>query len=130
MKELSPAVQYLIVDDDIRNVFALSSRLESYGIQVIYADTGISAILTLMENPHIDLVLMDVMMPEMDGYEAIRQIRENPRFKKLPIITVTAKAMPGDREMSLEAGASDYITKPVQSEQLFALLNIWLNSKA
>jgi two-component system chemotaxis sensor kinase CheA len=120
----------LIVDDDIRNVFALSSRLEVYGIKVLYADNGKGGIELLKQNPEIDLILMDVMMPVMDGYAATRQIRAIPQFSKLPIIFVTANAMKEDRDKSLEAGASDYIVKPVVIEQLLALLKIWLGRKS
>jgi len=125
-----PGKTVLIVDDDIRNVFALSSRLETHGIHVLYAENGMMCMSMLGEHPEIDLVLMDVMMPEMDGYEAIRRIRANDRFEKLPIITVTAKAMAEDREKSIEAGASDYITKPVDADKLLTLLRIWLQAKA
>ncbi|HZG55677.1 ATP-binding protein [Paenibacillus sp.] len=119
----------LVVDDDIRNVIAISARLESYGIQVLFAEDGSVAIQTLQNHPDIDLVLMDVMMPVMDGYEAIRSIRSMPQYAALPIITVTAKAMKRDREASIEAGASDYLVKPVDSDKLLALLRVWLSAK-
>ncbi|HZG86112.1 ATP-binding protein [Paenibacillus sp.] len=125
-----PGRTILIVDDDIRNVFALSSRLESCGVQTLHAENGKAAIEVLEAHEEIDLVLMDVMMPEMDGYEAIRRIRANPVYAELPIITVTAKAMKEDREMSLSAGASDYITKPIDMDRLMTLLAVWLHGKA
>jgi CheY-like chemotaxis protein/signal transduction histidine kinase/HAMP domain-containing protein len=117
----------LIVDDDIRNIFALTSVLEQHDMEVLYAENGKDGIRKLDETPGVDVVLMDVMMPEMDGYEAMRQVRETPRFKDLPIIALTAKAMKGDREKCIEAGASDYITKPVDTEQLVSLLRVWLS---
>jgi HAMP domain-containing protein/CheY-like chemotaxis protein len=116
----------LIVDDDVRNVFALASVLESYGMEVVYCENGREALEKLEEHPDIDLVLMDLMMPELDGYETIRALRERDRFKRLPVIALTAKAMKGDREKSIEAGASDYITKPVDRDQLLSLLRVWL----
>ncbi|MBE9008382.1 HAMP domain-containing protein [Fortiea sp. LEGE XX443] len=116
----------LIIDDDVRNIFALTSMLERYQMQVIYAENGRDGI-TMLENIRdIDVVLMDVMMPEMDGYETTQLIRQNDRFKALPIIALTAKAMQGDREKCIESGASDYITKPVDIEQLLSLLRVWL----
>ncbi|HVQ57178.1 MAG TPA: response regulator, partial [Pyrinomonadaceae bacterium] len=117
----------LIVDDDIRNIFALTSVLERQKMQVVYAENGKDGIEMLKKTPAIDGVLMDIMMPEMDGYEAMRAIREISKFKSVPIIAVTAKAMTGDRQKCLEAGASDYITKPVETEQLMSLLRIWLD---
>ena len=116
----------LVVDDDVRNIFAIASALESHQMQVVYAENGQAGIDMLKSNPDIEVVLMDVMMPEMDGFEAIRRIREMDQFKKLPIISVTAKAMKGDREKCLEVGASDYITKPVNMDQLRSLLRVWL----
>ncbi|QFS43795.1 HAMP domain-containing protein [Nostoc sphaeroides] len=116
----------LIVDDDMRNIFALTSMLERYQIQVLYAENGREGITLLESTPDVDVVLMDVMMPEMDGYETTRIIRQNEQFKSLPIIALTAKAMQGDREKCIEAGASDYITKPVDTEQLLSLLRVWL----
>ena len=117
----------LIVDDDIRNIFALTSVLEQHDMEVVYAENGKDGIEMLQETPDIDVVLMDVMMPEMDGYEAMRRIRELPQVQvTLPIIALTAKAMKGDREKCIEAGASDYITKPVDTEQLLSLLRVWL----
>jgi HAMP domain-containing protein/CheY-like chemotaxis protein/signal transduction histidine kinase len=116
----------LIVDDDVRNIFSLTSLLESYGMNVAFAENGRDALAQLEAQPDVDLVLMDVMMPEMDGYETTRAIRELPQFRGLPVIAVTAKAMKGDREKTLEAGASDYITKPVDTEQLMSLMRVWL----
>ncbi|MEH2323838.1 MAG: response regulator [Nostoc sp.] len=116
----------LIVDDDLRNIFALTSFLESYQMQVLFAENGRDGIERLQTNPEINLVLMDIMMPEMDGYETTRTIRQQQQFRSLPIIALTAKAMPGDREKCIEAGASDYITKPVDTEQLLSLLRVWL----
>jgi HAMP domain-containing protein/CheY-like chemotaxis protein/signal transduction histidine kinase len=118
----------MIVDDDVRNIFSLTSVLESYGMQVVFAENGREALETLKANPDVDLVLMDVMMPEMDGYETTQAIRGMDDFRALPIIAVTAKAMKGDREKTLAAGASDYITKPVDTEQLLSLLRVWLYS--
>jgi signal transduction histidine kinase/CheY-like chemotaxis protein/HAMP domain-containing protein len=117
----------LIVDDDIRNVFALASALESRGMKVAFAENGREGIERLREQPDTDLVLLDVMMPEMDGYETARAIRAMPRFDALPIIQLTAKAMKGDRDKSISAGASDYVTKPVDVEQLLSLMRVWLH---
>ena len=116
----------LIVDDDVRNIFSLTSVLEQQGMNVVFAENGRDAIRALQETPGIDLVLMDVMMPEMDGYETTRAIREMPEFAQLPVISLTAKAMKGDREKCIEAGASDYITKPVDVDQLLSLMRVWL----
>jgi CheY-like chemotaxis protein len=116
----------LVVDDDVRNIFALTTFLERSEMQVLYAESGRDGIARLQENPEIDAVLMDVMMPEMDGYQTMRAIRANPKFRHLPIIAVTAKAMKGDREKCIEAGASDYIAKPVDMDQLLSLLRVWL----
>jgi CheY-like chemotaxis protein len=117
----------LLVDDDARNIFALSSILERRGMKVLTATTGREAIETLENADAVSIVLMDIMMPEMDGYQTTAQIRQNARFKKLPIITLTAKAMKGDREKCLEAGASDYLAKPVNTEQLLSALRMWLH---
>jgi CheY-like chemotaxis protein/HAMP domain-containing protein/signal transduction histidine kinase len=116
----------LIVDDDVRNIFSLTSMLESYGMNVVFAENGREALEVLEANPDVELVLMDVMMPEMDGYQTTRAIREMEEFRSLPIIAVTAKAMKGDREKTIEAGASDYITKPVDTEQLLSLMRVWM----
>jgi len=116
----------LIVDDDSRNVYALTAILEHHKIQVLYAENGPEGIELLKRSPGIDLVLMDIMMPGMDVYETIRAIRQIERFKTLPIIALTAKAMKGDREKCIQASASDYIAKPVNTEQLLSLLRVWL----
>ncbi|HEU4700593.1 MAG TPA: response regulator, partial [Gemmatimonadales bacterium] len=116
----------LVVDDDVRNIFALTTFLERSQMQVVYAERGRDGIALLQQEPDIDAVLMDVMMPEMDGYETMREIRKLPQFQRLPIIAVTAKAMKGDREKCIEAGASDYIAKPVDMDQLLSLLRVWL----
>jgi CheY-like chemotaxis protein len=118
----------LIVDDDIRNVFALTSALEMRGMKVVYAENGREGVTKLRESPQVDLVLLDVMMPEMDGYETARAIRGMPRFEALPIISLTAKAMKGDRDKCIAAGASDYITKPVDVDQLLSLMRVWLHA--
>jgi HAMP domain-containing protein/CheY-like chemotaxis protein/GAF domain-containing protein len=116
----------LIVDDDMRNIFALTSVLERYQVEILYAENGREGIMMLQNHPDIDLVLMDVMMPEMDGYETTRAIRQVSQFSSLPIVALTAKAMRGDREKCMEAGASDYITKPVETDQLLSVLRVWL----
>jgi CheY-like chemotaxis protein len=116
----------LIADDDVRNIFSLTKALENFGMNVLSAIDGKEAFKQLIENPSVDIVLMDMMMPEMDGYETIRRIRENRKYKNLSIIAVTAKAMTGDREKCINAGASDYITKPVDIDQLLSLLRVWL----
>jgi CheY-like chemotaxis protein/signal transduction histidine kinase/HAMP domain-containing protein len=116
----------LIVDDDVRNIFALTTFLERSDMQVLHAESGREGIARLQEHPDIEVVLMDVMMPEMDGFETMRTIRGLPKLRNLPIIAVTAKAMKGDREKCIEAGASDYIAKPVDMEQLLSLLRVWL----
>ncbi|SBT41864.1 ATP-binding protein [Micromonospora auratinigra] len=118
----------LVVDDDARNVFALTNILELHGLDVVYAENGRKGIETLMRHDDIDLVLMDVMMPEMDGYAATAAIRAMPRYAQLPIIAVTAKAMRGDREKSISSGASDYVTKPVDAEDLLTCIHRWLSS--
>jgi HAMP domain-containing protein/signal transduction histidine kinase/DNA-binding response OmpR family regulator len=116
----------LIVDDDARNIFALTSVLENHEVEVISATNGRQAIELIKNTPDLEMVLMDIMMPEMDGYETMREIRKNPAFRTLPILALTAKAMKGDREKCLEAGASDYISKPVNTDQLLSLMRVWL----
>jgi CheY-like chemotaxis protein len=116
----------LIVDDDVRNVFALTSALELHGLTVLYADNGTDGIRLLTQHPEVDIVLMDAMMPDLDGNETTRLIRALPQGKDLPVVFLTAKAMPGDRETSLAAGASDYITKPVDLDQLLSVIASWV----
>ena len=120
----------LIVDDDVRNIFALTSMLERWEIIVLRAENGRQALEILKDTPGIDLVLMDIMMPEMDGYETMRAIRSIDRFRDLPIIALTAKAMKDDRQKCIEAGASDYLAKPVGSEQFLSMLRVWLHRHA
>jgi CheY-like chemotaxis protein len=117
----------LLVDDDARNIFALSSVLERRGMNVLTATTGSEAIDLIAGTPELAIVLMDIMMPEMDGYQTIEKIRENPAYRRLPIVALTAKAMKGDREKCLEAGASDYLAKPVDTDQLLSALRMWLH---
>ncbi|HVW36087.1 MAG TPA: response regulator, partial [Pirellulales bacterium] len=117
----------LVVDDDIRNIFTMTSLLERHGMRIVTADTGLGALDRLADSPGIDVVLMDIMMPTMDGYDTIRAIRRSEEFAELPIIAITAKAMKGDREKCLEAGASDYIAKPVDVDYLLAMLQVWLH---
>jgi CheY-like chemotaxis protein len=116
------------VDDDVRNVFALTSVLEQHGLTVRYAENGLEAIDMLERADRIDLVVMDIMMPEMDGYTTMRAVRRMERFADLPIIALTAKAMQGDREKAIEAGASEYVTKPVVTGQLLDLIRLWLTA--
>jgi signal transduction histidine kinase/HAMP domain-containing protein/CheY-like chemotaxis protein len=118
----------LVIDDDIRNVFALTSTLEQRGMKVVFAENGREGIDRLLQHPNTDLILLDIMMPEMDGYETARAIRAMPRFEHLPIISLTAKAMKGDREKAIAAGASDYITKPVEVDQLISMVRVWLDA--
>ena len=119
--------QVLIVDDDMRNVYALANVLDDKGMAVLIAENGKDALEQLRANgDSIDLVLMDIMMPEMDGYEAIRLIREQPAFRRLPIIALTAKAMKGDRQKCIESGANDYLSKPIEIDKLLSLLRVWL----
>jgi CheY-like chemotaxis protein len=117
----------LVVDDDMRNIFALSSVLERRGMAVLTAGTGREAIAMLESTPEVAIVLMDIMMPEMDGYATMQVIRQNPSLRRLPIIALTAKAMKGDREKCLEAGASEYLAKPVNTDQLLSALRMWLH---
>src|SRR6185295_18586438 len=125
LPELAGA-RILIVDDDIRNIYSLTSVLESYDVEVLHAERGRDGILILEQTPGVDVALIDIMMPEMDGYETMRQIRDQPDLADLPLIAVTAKAMKGDRQKCLDAGASDYIAKPVDIELLLALLRVWI----
>ncbi len=116
----------LVVDDDVRNIFALTAVLERHKMAVLSAENGRAALEELVQNPDVNIVLMDIMMPEMDGFETMRQIRQMKQFESLPMIALTAKAMKGDREKCIEAGASDYISKPVDTDQLVSLLRVWL----
>jgi len=116
----------LIVDDDMRNVYSLSNALQLARLSISAAADGIEALEQLDEHRDIDIVLMDIMMPRMDGHEAIRRIREQPRLRDLPIIALTARTMPGDRQKCIDAGANDFIPKPVNIDQLLALLRTWL----
>jgi len=118
----------LVIDDDIRNVFALTSTLEQRGMKVVFAENGREGLERLHQHPNTDVVLLDIMMPEMDGYQTARAIRSMPRFEHLPIISLTAKAMKGDREKAIAAGASDYITKPVDVDQLLSMMRVWLDA--
>ncbi|HEV7382928.1 MAG TPA: response regulator, partial [Dyadobacter sp.] len=125
---LSVGEKILLADDDMRNIFALSVVLEEAGFTVVIASNGREAIEKLDEADDISLVLMDVMMPEMDGIEATKQIRKEPKWADLPIIAVTAKAMRGDREECMEAGANDYISKPVDVDKLLSLIKVWIHA--
>ena len=117
----------LVVDDDVRNIFALSSVLERRGMKVVTASTGNEAVTLLETTPDVAIVLMDIMMPDMDGYQTIHAIKQDPAFRRLPIVALTAKAMKGDREKCFEAVASDYLAKPVNIEQLLSVLRMWLH---
>ena len=117
----------LVVEDDVRNVFALTNALENEGMTVLFAENGREALDVLYRNPDVDLILMDIMMPGLDGYETTQAIRSRPQFVSLPIIALTAKAMKGDREKCLEFGASDYIAKPIDMEELLAVLRAQLS---
>jgi len=116
----------LIADDDVRNIFSLTKALEQLKMNVLTAVDGKDALRQLEDNGNVDIVLMDMMMPQMDGYESTAAIRKTEKWKNLPVIAVTAKAMTGDREKCINAGASDYITKPVDIDQLLSLLRVWL----
>jgi CheY-like chemotaxis protein len=118
----------LLVDDDVRNIFSLTSALEQKGIKVEVGRNGFEALERLDQNPDLDLVLMDIMMPGMDGLEATRRLRADPRFAKLPVIAITAKAMKDDQEQCMKAGASDYLAKPIDLDRLYSLLRVWLPS--
>ncbi|MGH9584416.1 MAG: response regulator, partial [Bryobacteraceae bacterium] len=129
MREADPLLagrKVLLVDDDLRNIFALTSILEQRDLTVLHAEDGYHGIEILQQNPDIDIVLMDVMMPGIDGYETTRKIRGMPQFDSLPVIALTAKAMKGDREKCLAAGASDYVAKPVDLDHLFSVMRVWL----
>jgi len=115
----------LVIDDDIRNIFALTSVLESHAVHVLHAENGRKGIETLLAHPEIDMVLLDIMMPELDGYETLALIRENPRYRSLPIIAITAKALKEDREKCIQAGAFDYLPKPVDPDKLLQLIRMW-----
>jgi CheY-like chemotaxis protein len=117
----------LLVDDDTRNVFALSQILKERGMEIIKAENGKNALELLETHSSIDLVLMDIMMPEMDGYEAMKRIRSQVKFKNLPVIALTAKAMKDDKQKCIDAGANDYITKPIDVERLLSLMRVWLS---
>lgn len=118
----------LIVDDDYRNIYALKTALERRGMNILIAKDGIECLDILQGEAEIDIVLMDIMMPNMDGYETMSRIRNDLQFKELPVIALTAKAMKNDRDKCLEAGASDYISKPLNLDQLFSVLRVWLVS--
>lgn len=126
-EDLLSGKKVLVVDDDMRNIFALTSALESVGMEVVFSENGKEAISCLSDSQEIDLILMDIMMPEMDGYEAMKTIRRMEEFDSIPIIALTAKAMKHDRQKCIDAGASDYISKPVNLEQLMSLLKVWLH---
>jgi CheY-like chemotaxis protein len=126
-RELLSGRRVLVVDDDPRNIFALTSLLERHGMDVITAENGMEALAMLRETAGVEAVLMDIMMPDMDGYETMRSIRTSSTYAQVPIIALTAKAMKGDREKCVEAGASDYIAKPADPAQLLWLLRVWLH---
>jgi CheY-like chemotaxis protein len=129
LNEVLKDKKIMVVDDDVRNIFSITKALEAYSVKVLSATDGKEALEQLEKNPEIDLILMDMMMPEMDGYEATAEIRKIQKFRNLPVIAVTAKAMSGDRERCISAGASDYVTKPVDIDQLLSLLRVWLYDK-
>ena len=120
----------LVVDDDVRNIFSLTKTLENFKMHVLTAVDGNEALQMLREHPEINVVLLDMMMPQMDGYETAGRIRKDQQWKNIPVIAVTAKAMTGDREKCINAGASDYITKPVDIDQLLSLMRVWLYERA
>jgi CheY-like chemotaxis protein len=120
----------LLVDDDMRNIFSLTSVLADKNMIVVEAENGLEAIARLEEHPDTSIVLMDIMMPEMDGYTAIREIRKDARFASLPIIAMTAKALKGDYEKCMAAGASDYIAKPIEVDKLLSLIRVWMFQQA
>jgi CheY-like chemotaxis protein len=129
MSDVLAGKTVLIVDDDVRNIFSLTKTLEKLDMHIVTAIDGKEALQKLREHQQIDVVLLDMMMPEMDGYETAKAIRSAHEWKHLPVIAVTAKAMTGDREKCIRAGASDYITKPVDTDQLISLLRVWLYEK-
>ena len=116
----------VVVDDDVRNIFALTDEFEELNMLVLKATNGQEALEVLEENPDADIVLMDIMMPVMDGYEAIRRIRQDARFKNLPVLALTAKAMRGDRDKCIKAGANDYLPKPIDFDRLLSTMRVWL----
>jgi CheY-like chemotaxis protein len=120
----------LVIDDDVRNLFAVSAALEAQEMNVLHADNGRDGVAQLEANPDIELVLMDIMMPEMDGYQTMQAIRSITAFEQLPIIALTAKALAGDREKAVAAGASDYVTKPVDIDRLLSVIRVWLTRSA
>ncbi len=128
-RDIFKGKKILVVDDDVRNIFSLRKILNSKGFEVISAMDGKEALTSLQQHPDVDLILMDIMMPEMDGYECTKAIRTMNQFAEVPIITLTAKAMSGDREKCLEAGASDYLSKPIDMDKLLNLLKVWLTHK-
>ncbi|MFL6751562.1 MAG: response regulator, partial [Sphingomicrobium sp.] len=116
----------LIIDDDIRNIYSLTSVLEAHDVEVLHAESGAEGIAIMQANPDIDVALVDIMMPDMDGYETMQRIRQTPAIANVALIAVTAKAMKGDRQKCLDAGASDYIAKPVDIDLLLALMRVWI----
>jgi len=126
LRDVLQGKKVLVADDDIRNIFSLTKALEKYQMTVVPATDGKDALKQLEDNPDVAVILMDMMMPEMDGYETIASIRQDQRYENMPIIAVTAKSMMGDREKCIAAGASDYISKPVDIDQLLSLLRVWM----